>query len=436
MRQMRCVAAALMVALLLAACGQVADIDRSVAPTALASAPISGLALVEPVIMQGSSPGSNGGNVTCADVGAYYGITLDSSSGRIDFEGGAFDAAFPAGLSVSTDGTFVSFSSTFAITAVIVKGGPSANVYYYDPAVLADTGLSAPLNPGGNIAGLSNITFCWNGTSVDEDPDPEPLVVSKVVYTKHREIWTWEINKDAVDETVVAGEDAAFVVELTPSPTSTSVFEVWGSITVFNPNDEASATLTGVSDALDGVAVDVSCGVAFPHELLAGSQLVCTYATTLDVGTTIMNVATATTSGDVPGGSGNVWVQFASHAGEVSEGIDYGTTNFCVEVLDDMGGQATYSSLAHICVDVDDLQTWFADGVTRTMDGSTHVLHYVIPTAAPAMEAAQLAAHVDVQCTSTTLENRAKVLVYGGDGYLADTASVEVLCSVGVAALE
>lgn len=46
--------------------------------------------------------------------------------------------------------------------AVIAKGGPNANVYYYEPPVSADQGLSAPINPSNNKPyGLSHVTFCY-----------------------------------------------------------------------------------------------------------------------------------------------------------------------------------------------------------------------------------------------------------------------------------
>jgi hypothetical protein len=197
MRYLRFVGGGLALVLLLAACGQMADIGPSDGSTATASTPISRLAHVEPVIIDGSGPGAEGGNRTCADVGAHFNTSFEFSSERINFNSGAFDAEFPAGLSVSTDGTFVSFTSTFAIGAVIVKGGPNANVYYYDPAVFEDTGLSSPDTPGagGGIAGLSNITFCWNGTPPEEEPELDPLKVSKTAYTKHRQQWTWDIEK-------------------------------------------------------------------------------------------------------------------------------------------------------------------------------------------------------------------------------------------------
>jgi hypothetical protein len=105
---------------------------------------------------------NQGGNLTCAEVGDF-----EFSSDRVNYTDGLFDAAFPNGITVSTDGTYVSWTSTFGIGAVIVKGGNAANVFYYDPQATFGSGLASPVNSSGKPAGLSNITFCWN-------PEPEP----------------------------------------------------------------------------------------------------------------------------------------------------------------------------------------------------------------------------------------------------------------------
>lgn len=107
-----------------------------------------------------------GGNLTCEDlIGEYPGGT----TGRINYdaETNTFDADFSAyGLTVTVTGeTYVSFemdpSSEWCVGAVIVKGGNASNVFYYDPGVKSDQGLTAPINPSGSPAGLSNITFCF-----------------------------------------------------------------------------------------------------------------------------------------------------------------------------------------------------------------------------------------------------------------------------------
>lgn len=122
-----------------------------------------------PVSVGGVTPyildSAQGGNVTCDQVGMY-----EFSSARTNYDEytGLFDVDFPAGLTVNTDGTYVTWSSTFGIGAVIVKGSNAANVYVYEPQAYGDSGLASPVNASGNPAGLSNITFCWN-------PEPEPM---------------------------------------------------------------------------------------------------------------------------------------------------------------------------------------------------------------------------------------------------------------------
>jgi hypothetical protein len=134
------------------------------------SEPVSLEQQVTPYIIDGENPG---GNRTCAEVGlAFFGDAnyYEFSSERVNYddEEGEFDGDFPEGLIVTTDGTYVSFNSTFGIGAVIVKGSDDANVYVYEPQVTSDSGLAAPLNESGNPAGLSNLTFCWNPEDEEE----------------------------------------------------------------------------------------------------------------------------------------------------------------------------------------------------------------------------------------------------------------------------
>ncbi|HEU4319208.1 MAG TPA: hypothetical protein VFS66_03925 [Acidimicrobiia bacterium] len=61
------------------------------------------------------------------------------------------------------------WSSTVPVFQVIVKGGPTANVYNYDGAT-SGTGLHSPTNPNnGKYYGVSHVTFCW-----DDTPPPPP----------------------------------------------------------------------------------------------------------------------------------------------------------------------------------------------------------------------------------------------------------------------
>src|SRR5690606_29552908 len=46
------------------------------------------------------------------------------------------------------DGELLEWSSNIGVDAVIVKGGPNANAYFYDPEATEDSGLHAPLGAG------------------------------------------------------------------------------------------------------------------------------------------------------------------------------------------------------------------------------------------------------------------------------------------------
>ena len=137
---------------------------------------------ITPYIIPGKNPG---GNRTCEEVKNYF-LGEESMNPflcgeKTDYNGAFPGDAFPAGLTVETDGIFVSFSiddcieiegSYYKVGAVIVKGSNQANVYFYGEydeetdswnltGTLQDSGLSAPLNPSGKPAGLSNLTFCF-----------------------------------------------------------------------------------------------------------------------------------------------------------------------------------------------------------------------------------------------------------------------------------
>jgi hypothetical protein len=130
----------------------------------------SGVAMAQnpndyPVSFQGVTPvlfaDGPGGNVECSEVGDYE-YASDRYSGT----------ALPSGtfmtIDWTTDGEYVSWEGEHGGMAVIVKGGPGAFVYYYtlDPYYNSDSYLASPLNPGGQIPDVSNLTFCYNPPEV------------------------------------------------------------------------------------------------------------------------------------------------------------------------------------------------------------------------------------------------------------------------------
>lgn len=119
----------------------------------------------------------NGGNITCDQAASSNGVTsFEYTTGRQDYP--FSDASFDENIIVETDGTTVSWTIIppdgycVAEVAVIVKGGPAANVYFY-VGVDSGSGLTSPINSSGNPAGLSNLTICYNLVPCTPPDDPE-----------------------------------------------------------------------------------------------------------------------------------------------------------------------------------------------------------------------------------------------------------------------
>jgi len=137
---------------------------------------------VAPYVIPGANPG---GNRTCAEVGTFFKndpAYFDYCGDRVDYE--KFEGGFPAGLIVTSDGKKLSFKADYCIKigdklykvgAVIVKGGPAANVYFYEGGTLSDSNLNAPVNSSGKPAGISNVTFCF----IECDNPPELVIAFK-----------------------------------------------------------------------------------------------------------------------------------------------------------------------------------------------------------------------------------------------------------------
>ena len=119
-------------------------------------------------------------NPTCADV-APTGTTWTEA--KLDFNP-APDTYTRGDLHitiVANDADGLDWSADKGISAVIMKGGPSANVYRYDPAATADTDMVTPVNPNGNAEdtknyGISHVTFCYGPATppAEEDKPPTP----------------------------------------------------------------------------------------------------------------------------------------------------------------------------------------------------------------------------------------------------------------------
>jgi hypothetical protein len=274
------------------------------------------------------------GNPTCP---------AGTSSLKIEpVEAGTYsDDGFSVTIEIAADGT-LSFVATQGVDQVIVKGGPNANVYTYDPEATEDSGLITPTNPNNNQPyGYSHVDFCYD----EDEVVLLPLEVDKTATSVQRTGWTWEIDKDGACPTLTPGStkgswDLAFRADLTATA-GASDWLTTGTITIRNPNDVGEdATIESVEDLLDGVGVDVDCGaVTFPATLAGGATIVCTYeATTAEAPES--NTATVTTSGDIEGNSDTVAVTIGPADVE----------NDCVTVSDQFESEDPVV-LGEVCID-------------------------------------------------------------------------------------
>lgn len=261
--------------------------------------PLSFAASVDPV----KNPGGSG-NPTCTHAG--YGYAL--STGNINDPVAVGNMTVTGGtVSWTHDGTYLNWASSgVKVLGVIVKGGPNANLYNYNPPfATSDTGLHSPAHPNPNmIPGISHIVFCYV-------PSVE---VTKTAETSYDRTYTWTIEKSAdvehVDLSVGESSVANYTV-VVDATYSDSNFAVSGTISVYNPAG-VSAMIESVTDTMtgdiDGVVI---CPVVFPYVLPAGATLVCTYSAGLPDSTNRVNTAVVETSGIIGGGSDTADVDFS-----------------------------------------------------------------------------------------------------------------------------
>lgn len=144
------------------------------------------------------------------------------------------------------------------------------------------------------------------------------LEVTKDAVPSFNRECAWEIDKtvDVDNHELTDGDSGTSEYEVTvEGDCEDTDYAVTGTITIYNPAEYADAIITSVTDSVDGIVATVDCTedenfTGFPYNLPAGETLTCTYSADLPDGTTLLNTATATTSGDVDGGEGTADVDF------------------------------------------------------------------------------------------------------------------------------
>jgi hypothetical protein len=104
----------------------------------------------------------------------------------------------------NSDGKYFDWAaSPFPLSAVIVKGGPGANVFFYFPAESSDTQLYAPINPNnGKLYDISHVSFCWNKGNGDLCYQDETAWAKGDPYNPKRGNWAMYVAYGGVEKTV------------------------------------------------------------------------------------------------------------------------------------------------------------------------------------------------------------------------------------------
>lgn len=265
---------------------------RSPAVLAFVVATVAALAAL-PAAATHVDPVLEPGNPSCG--AGFLSLKIDPpASGTFALVGGSIT------VTIAANPQSVSWSSTIPIDRFIVKAGPNANVYYYDPPETSDTGLVAPIGPNGEQYGFSHFEICYRPR----------LAVTKTAVPAYTRTFTWDIQKSAnpTSLTMFNGDsgNVDYVISLQKTVVD-SGFGVTGEIQIQNPST-ATATIVSVTDVLsDGTVAAVNCP---GNEIPAGESMTCTYAATLDDAETLTNTATVTTTGPVGGGTATAPVVF------------------------------------------------------------------------------------------------------------------------------
>jgi hypothetical protein len=185
-----------------------------------------------------------------------------------------------------------------------------------------------------------SVLFTAQPVKATDTPPPPELRVKKTADTSFTRAYHWTIKKSADYSTLTLSTGQSIVVtyKVTVDATYTdSDWAVSGTITILNPTD-LDATIEKVTDVITpgDISPDLSCSVDW-NPLPAGYSNICEYSTSLPDGSTRLNTATVTTSGDVAGGSGTADIVFDAPTKVVDD---------CIEVTDSYAGD-----LGKVCAD-------------------------------------------------------------------------------------
>jgi hypothetical protein len=204
-------------------------------------------------------------------------------------------------VTVSPDGLTFDWSSSLPIDAIIVKGGPNADLYLYDPEAFSNSGepaLHPPVNPNNGLYyAIAHIEFAFD----------YEVAVSTTATPSFRRTYEWRIDKTSSTTELTLSEgqvyDLPFTVTAAVIGHADGHWRVAGTVWIHNPSP-FPAFIAGVDDVLAGVPASVDFnGILFPCQLAPGSTLTGTYGVPFasNPGSGTNAVVVATTGGVGPG---------------------------------------------------------------------------------------------------------------------------------------
>jgi hypothetical protein len=215
----------------------------------------------------GTTPVGAGGAVE-GETLKYQATLAHAGGANCNYQGGDLTITTPDG----------SVSDVSGVIPLISAGNPYVSSQATYVATAADASGDGILNASATYSGgtshLGGDVTPVGATAPAATPFVMGLEVEKTVNATFDRAWTWTIDKSA-DQTALdlaSGETATvnYEVELSANSEDTN-HAVSGTITVTNPNTDASATITSIADELDGsgvLAVDCTGDAnfaGFPH---------------------------------------------------------------------------------------------------------------------------------------------------------------------------
>lgn len=277
------------------------EIKATGADSALAAKTVVSSLVPSPVLLRG--------NPTCASVNAStdpalahvysnYGFKLDFSNpnGTYAFQntssttmtGGApQEPSNSVTVSTTNNGRDLAWSATRQITAVIIKGGPDANVYPYNPFSTGDPG---PLTTPNGTNAISHVEFCFQPTAT--------IIIKKHASPPSSNKFDFTASPDLSPANFYLVDDSS-----TTDPMRVFTVNTFGVKTITETNPGAY-TLRSIDCTVDigtgGTPQPVRNGNSINIDIKPGDQVTCTF------NNDIVTAAEVSVSGRVftPGGTG------------------------------------------------------------------------------------------------------------------------------------